>query len=173
MEFIPTSPAEVQEALCDEIEKVLSDMVFTDPQEKNAKMKAYPQSLPKRDEAQMTPAEDEEYTGEGEYQFEDPFPYTVVKIDTGTIADPVVVNTVLIVGIYDSNKKNQGHRTVLNIIQKINERFSKNPTLAGAFRMSEDSFKFAMPEEDSYPYFFGAINMSWQAPAFRREDKFA
>lgn len=173
MEFIPTSPAEVQECLCREIETVLSDMVFKNPQGEDAKMIAYSQALPKREESQMTPAEDEEYTGEEEFQNEDPFPYTVVKIDTGTIADPVIVNTVLIVGIYDEDKKNQGHRTVLNIIQKINERFSKNPTLAGAFRMSEDSFKFALPEDDSYPYFFGAINMSWQAPAFRREDKYA
>lgn len=173
MEFIPTSPAEVQTCLCDEIEKILSDMVFKSPQGEDTKMVAYPQSLPIRDESQSTPAEDEEYTGDEEFQAEDPFPYTIVKVDTGQIADPVIVNTVLIIGIYDNDKKNQGHRTVLNIIQKINERFSKNPTLAGAFRMSEDSFKFALAEEDSYPYYFGAIDMSWQAPAYRREDKFA
>lgn len=170
MEFIPMTPSDLQDALCEEIKKVLSDMIFTNPKGEEVEMQTFAQALPHRLESLETPAEDEEYTGEEDFQIGDPYPYTLVMIDTGKITEPIMIKMVLVIGIYDNDSKNQGHKRILNIIQKINERFTKNPTLKGVFCMSSDSFDFALPDDDTYPYFFGAVNMTWETAPYRREE---
>lgn len=163
MEFIPMTPSDLQDALCKEIKYVLSEMLFLNPKGEAVRMQTYAQSLPHRLESLDTPTDDEAYTG-------DPYPYTIVKIDTGKFTEPLIIKMALVIGIYDNDLKNQGHKRILNIIQKLNERFTKNPTLNGVFRMSLNSFDFVLPGDNTYPYFFGTVNMNWETTPYRREE---
>lgn len=123
-------------------------------------LRIYPQDLP----VQLSEEE------------QDPVPYIIVRINGG--ADPGgessfhTVKLVLVIGIWDDDRNNQGHKDVLNIIQKIYERFSKNPCL-NSRSVYTGQFDWALQEDSCFPYYFGACSMSFYISAIRREDPLA
>lgn len=103
---------------------------------------------------------------------EDPFPYIIVRLDTGGIdspADPHKVNVILLIGVYDDDKQNQGHKAVLEIIENIQTHYEKFPTLCGGNFQFTDPFQWALQDEPSYPYFYGACNLSFHLYGQRTE----
>ena len=103
----------------------------------------------------------------------DPVPYIIVRLNSGhDIGDGASVNAVkliVIIGIWDDDSTNQGHRDVMNIIQDIYERFSKTPSLKNKYAFAGD-FNWALQEDAYFPYHFGACSMAFNIPAIRRED---
>ena len=118
-----------------------------------AALKAYEQFLPKRRTKDA----------------EDPFPYVIVRIDGGGIenqTDPHKVAVILVIGIYDDNPANQGHKAVLEIIERIQPHYEGTPLLAGQF-VFDDPFNWVLQDEQSWPYFYGACNLTFKLPAPR------
>lgn len=108
---------------------------------------------------------------------DDPFPYIIVRIDSGDMKgeNPQHVKIRILIGIYDDGYDINGHKDVLNIIQKIYEQFAKNPVLEHKYVMKDDPqnpFIWALQDEDIYPYYYGAIEMTWETRAIRRESEF-
>lgn len=102
---------------------------------------------------------------------DDPFPYIIVRIDSGGISsqtDPHKVAVILLVGAYDDSPENQGHRIVLEVLEKIQHHYEETPLLSGQF-VFQDPFNWALQDEESYPYFFGAANLTFDLPATRRK----
>lgn len=105
----------------------------------------------------------------------DPFPYIVVRISKGGIAsprDPHKVDLFLLIGIYENDKRNIGHRAVLEIIETIQEHYEKHPTLCGGAFQFTDPFTWVLQDEPSYPYYFGGCNLSFNLAAPRTESRF-
>ena len=103
---------------------------------------------------------------------DDPYPYIIAKLDTGGIdtpTDPHKVNVILLIGIYDNDRQNQGHKTVLEIIERIQTHYEKSPTLGGGVFQFTDPFKWVLQDEPSWPYFYGACNLSFNLYAQRTE----
>lgn len=153
----------LQEELVKEIGVIFTGNLFKDSMGKDATINVYEQNLPIR--------EDEDAP--------DPVPYVIVRVETGTVksgVDPQEVFVTLLIGYFDDSPKNQGHKGVLGIIQRIQERFMKEPMLAGQFMFQNDEqhpFDWALQDEESFPYFFGAASMTFKTAAIRKEDKYA
>jgi len=148
-----------QEDLIEELRLLFKNRCFLNPAGKRVAINIYGQALPIIEDGTDV----------------DPMPYICVRLEEGSIANSTssqVVNTVLLIGVFDDSAENQGHKEVLNIIQKIQERFEKEPILAKRYRF-QDPFDWALQDEDTYPYYFGAIHMQWQTAAIRREDQYA
>lgn len=150
------TPLLLQKALVEDIKNILGNMRFCSPNG-SSEINIYPQNLPlrnRKDEKELVP-------------------YCIVRVLEGTIKEESKqeIKVYLIFGIYDDNKEQQGQETILNIIQKILERFSKNPVLDQNFLFS-GMFHWALEDEDQYPYYFGGIEMTWIAPGYEREDEF-
>lgn len=82
----------------------------------------------------------------------------------------------LLIGYFDDDAGNNGHKGVLGIIQKIQERFMKEPMLAKQFYFMNESSTHSTGHcrtEESFPYFFGAASMTFATAAIRKEDRFA
>lgn len=151
--------AVLQEKLCDEISLIFADDCFSDSSGERVKMNVFEQELPIRES-------DEDA---------DPVPYIIVRVEQGTTKsgnDAQEVLVTILIGYFDDNLKHNGHKGVLGIIQKIHERFEKNPMLAHMF-IFQDPFDWALQDEDSYPYYFGAISMTFRTAAIRKEDRYA
>lgn len=107
---------------------------------------------------------------------DDPAPYIIVRLsdgdDPGTRDSFNTVKLVIIIGIWDDDLEAHGHRDVLNIIQKIYERFQTNPNLNGV-AVSTGEFHWAIQQDGYFPYFFGACSMEFRIAALRREDRFS
>jgi len=161
---------QLQNDLAEEIERVLSDMIFQNPKGKQEHMKAYVQELPKREQT-VQPGSLMAEDGEEE----DPYPFCVVMMESGTIYNgEQTVNTVLVFGIFDDSLKNLGHRALMNVIHKVTERFIKNPVLRDMYQIdTRQGISWILDDEERYPYFIGGMTMSWNAYFVEREDRYA
>lgn len=160
---------ELQICLAAEVENITKDMLFQNPAGKETKLKAYLQSLPEKQA--VTWEEQREECTDGE---DSPYPYCIVRIDSGEFTDmasPQIVKVFLIFGLYNSGMEAQGHARILTIIQRISERFRKDPVLNGQF-VAQTSCKWTLQDEDEYPYYFGGMEMAWETAAIEREGKF-
>ncbi len=154
------TPVMLQDELVEEIKRLLSNSSFKTPAGERAPMNVFAQSIP------VNETDDDE----------DPIPYVIVRLnsgdDPGTRDSNHTVKLVVIVGIWDDALDNQGHRDVLNVVQKIYHRFQTNPNLNNKAVHSGD-FSWALQEDGYYPYSFGACSLSFHIAAIRREDELA
>lgn len=153
------TPWDLQKSLIAEIEELLAQM-----QLKNAAgedvfgVKGYEQRLP-----EITDDE------ENQSQF---FPYFIVRIEEGntpTDDEPWLVGTTVLFGICDYDKETNGHRTILEMITKVTNRFLERPLLDSKFRANQN-VSFALQDEDTYPFYFGAIDIKFYVPKIGRSD---
>lgn len=152
----------LQKELMKDIGNIFEKDLFKDSLGKYVSLNIYAQNLPIRDDEDAP----------------DPVPYIVVRVLDGKVkgwVEAQEVQVMLILGCFDDNINNDGHEILLELIQKIEERFLKNPILSKQFMFLNDEqhpFEWALQEEESFPYFFGAISMSFRTPTIRKEDKY-
>lgn len=154
------TPLELQDELVAEMTKILDGYLYKTPAGERVPINVFAQSIPVNET-------DED---------EDPVPYIIVRLNSGEDKGGRdsfnTVKLVVIIGIYDDGVYAQGHRDVMNIIQKVYERFYKNPNLNGK-AVYTGEFDWAMQEDTYYPYSFGACSMTFNIAAIRREDRLA
>ena len=154
------TPLELQDELVGEMSRILDGYTYKTPEGERIPINVFAQNIP------MAETDDEN----------DSIPYIIVRLssgeDDGTRDSINTVSIVVVVGIWDDALDAQGHRDVMNIIQKIYQRFHENPGLNGK-AVYTGEFKWAIQEDDYYPYNFGACYMKFQIAAIRREDYLA
>lgn len=99
-------------------------------------------------------------------------PYLSVAIGRGTQDDadsPENVTVTLTFGIFNDDKDNNGHITILNMIETIRQRFFKDRLLAGKYYLVLP-FDWQLNDEEAWPYFFGGIETHWNIPPILPED---
>lgn len=153
---------QLQKDLITEIKKLLRELRCKDAQGKTVEgVTGYRQQLP-------VVLEDDE----------DPskyFPYFIVRLQDGETkddADPWTVTTDIILGIYDDSTDTNGHLDILWMIQKIIDRFAAEPLLCGKYR-ADPEISWALQDEDTYPFYFGGIELKFSVPKIERRDPYA
>jgi hypothetical protein len=148
--------------LVSELQELFSELKLKSIDDGYKKLSIYKQALP-------IPADEDP----------EPFPYIVVRtVDGGTTSPSKseVVRVALMIGIFDDDTKNQGYSDLLNIIEKIKNHFEKFPILKSMYsRLTSEEYplKWTLSEEDTYPYFFAGIEMSFAMPKVIREDLYS
>lgn len=171
------TPLFFQEALAEEIREITKGMLFCQPESKErVPLQVHAQALPVPQKKKNYPvaADSIEYAGSEEEEAVFDCPWCLVKMDGGKIPginQRQEIRVAVCFGIFDDSPENKGHQTILNLIQKTYERFAKNPLLQGQYTC-QGNFEWALQEEDTFPYFFGAISMQFSFWGFRRESKF-
>lgn len=154
------TPLELQDELTGEVSRILDGYTYKTPNGERVPINVFAQNIP------MNETDDED----------DPVPYIIVRLssgeDDGTRDSFNTVSIVVIVGIWDDALDVQGHRDVMNIIQKIYQRFHENPDLNSKAAYAGE-FSWAIQDDEYYPYSFGACHMKFHIAAVRREDYLA
>ena len=154
------TPLMLQDELVEEMKRLLEGYRYKNPTGERVPMQVFAQNIP------VNETDDDE----------DPIPYVIVRLNSGSDAgirdSSNTVKLVIIIGIWDDALDAQGHRDVMNIIQKVYERFHTNPNLNNLAVYNGD-FNWALQEDGYYPYSFGACTLSFHIAAIRREDRFA
>lgn len=166
---------ELQRDLVKEIRKITDGMRFKSPKGEDISLNVFEQNLPMR-EIKKSGLPDEELDEDDE-ELQEQFPYMIVRLDSGKSESPEkahMIKTILIAGIFDNSLKADGYKNVLNIFEKIRERFRKNPVLNARY-IAGNEMAWALQDDDesTFPYFFGAMYMEWITAEFRREDELA
>lgn len=162
---------QLQKDLAEEIEFILSDMIFKDPKGKPAHMKSYEQKLPKREQTIKLGNLMSEETDD-----EDPYPFCIVRMESGAVyAEAQKVRTILVFGIFDDEFDNQGDKILMNVLNRVSERFIRNPVLKNMYRLNcENGINWILDDEERYPYYIGGMEMEWDAYFIgKEEDRYA
>lgn len=159
---------QLQKDLADEIEGICSDMLFKDPGGTLENMRTFCQSLPKREQNVKIGDLMQEETGDER----DPYPYCVVRAESGSVAmGGQKMTVILVIGIFNDDVQNNGHQELINVISRITERFVKDPVLKERYRLDlETGLQWILDDEDRFPYFLGGIEMTWETFFVERED---
>ncbi len=169
------TPLFCQEALVREVERITADMRFQNPKGGDLlPLRVFSQSLPvpqKKEGGSLSGEDTIEYQDGEEEEAIFQCPWCLVKIDGGKVPEingGQEVSFGICFGVFRDDVRNQGHREILNLISRVYERFAKNPLLDGQYTCT-GTFQWNLAEEDTYPYFFGAIAASFTFTGFRRE----
>ena len=167
----------LQEELAEELGKILSGIRLRNPQGEMSSIHIFEQLLPMPEpsDEEKIPEELLENGLAEEQTVPDPYPYVIVRIGDGEIKDEnsaQEANITLLIGTYEPDYDKQGHKDVLNIIAKVYERFVKMPVLNGKYTIQYPVL-WTLPEEESYPFYFGGMNLTFETAAVRREDPYA
>lgn len=167
----------LQDCIAEELKKIFEGFQLMDPKGNMRDINIFRQNLPMPEAEMQTniPCEQLENGLAEEIPREDPYPYIIVRIEDGEIKDEAstqTVNTILVIGIYDGSYDKHGSKDVMNVIQKIYERFAKHPVLGKKYTI-QYPIKWMLQEEESYPYYFGGMALIWETAAIRREDEYA
>lgn len=98
-------------------------------------------------------------------------PYAVVRMTGGQIEDdnsPQKVEFSLVICAYDLGNAREGYQDVTNIKEDIIQRFCTRPYFGGAFTVLKP-IVWAMQQDDTHPYYFGACNLTCTAPAMTQD----
>lgn len=154
------TPLDLQDELVVELKRLFSDYLYKNPAGERVPINVYKQNIP------VNETDDET----------DPIPYIIVRLnngrDDGKKDSFNTVKLVVIIATFDDALDSQGYRDVLNIIQKIYQRFQTNPNLNGKAAYSGE-FNWVLQDDNYYPYAFGACSLEFCIAAIRREDPFA
>ena len=146
---------ELQIAIMDDLAALFKDRQYKDPEGNMVAPSIFKQQLPKRQSE-----EDEQ-----------PFPYIIVRLNFGNIeahTDPHTVSVLLVIGAYDDDPANEGHDSVMEMIELIHRHYEERPIIPGtAFKFSLP-FNWVLQDEESYPYFIGVASTVWNITEPRR-----
>ncbi|MFW6680669.1 hypothetical protein ACOAOT_23890 [Lacrimispora sp. AGF001] len=174
------TPLFFQQALADEVKRLTDDMLFHTAKNGDnlVHLEVFLQSLPipvfKNDDQLSTDFSSFEYENG---QIDDQIlkcPWCIVKIINGEIPginEAQLLNVAICFGIFNDDVKNQGHREMLNLFQRVYSRFAVDPLLDKQYTCTGE-FEWALQDEDTHPYFFGAISTKFKMAGYRRENKF-
>lgn len=154
---------ELQRALGKEIKKITKGMLLKNVTQEETEIHVFYQMLPKKEISRGE---------ERQKGIKEPFPYCIVRVLEGEIESldvPQTVKILLLFGVFEEDKQGQGHEVILNLIQRVQERFYKNPILANTFVM-KNHMEWSLQEEDTYPYYYGGVLTTWDTPVIRREE---
>lgn len=98
-------------------------------------------------------------------------PYIVVRMAGGEIKNDnstQVVEFSIVICAYDEGIKREGYQDVANIKEDIVQRACTAPYFGGAFTILKP-IVWAMQQDDTTPYYFGAVSLNCTAPAMTQD----
>jgi len=102
---------------------------------------------------------------------EPPEPYVIVRLPEGELPEAGAAQTMeamLIVCVCDPSPDRQGFRDALHIVNTILLHYGENG-LVGRRYVLHYPIKWAAQEEDTHPYYFAAMALSFEGPAIFKE----
>lgn len=168
------TPILLQDAFVRELKELFRDYRLVDPRGGMRPLNVFAQYLPKRehDMTQKTTRGKLE-SGLAPNVSRDPyFPYICVNLTAGEIPEgrnaDHTITTVLVIGVYENGLDRQGARDVLNIIDRIYDRYSRMPVMGKRYVL-KFPINWYLQEDEPHKYFFGGMELDWLVPAIRRE----
>ena len=159
--------SDLEECLAAEFAALFSRMTFSNSVGKKVPLKSFVHALPVRQgyDGYDSPVDDDDL----------PEPYIIAEVTGGKQASPDdahLVTAAAVVCVCDDDTARQGHKDILTIIHRIIERFDKNPLLVGKF-VFRHPLEWTLSDEDTYPYYYGGLLLTFEVPAIQREDPLA
>lgn len=158
----------LEQSLISEIEALSSEIRLEGIDGLEKRLKGYAEAIPQI----PLPVNWNEEAGDGfgEIDPEDALiPYFIVKTTEISYQEGEgVVKLYLLFCICDHSQEMQGYQTLWNLLNRITGRFRANTVLDAFY--CEKRMRAVIQDEDTYPYFFGGIEMEWNLPEMEEDE---
>lgn len=160
---------QLQEYLISEIQEITKSLNLLDESKKEAILKGYIQAIPV-----LPVMSDLSFEEESESLSDNKlFPYFVVRVGDvgyhrGDTGEDNQAHVMLVFAIYDDSPDMKGYFSLVAAIESVIKRFQTNQVLGPFY--CERSMEAAFQEDDTFPYFFGGIEMVWNLPDLETEE---
>lgn len=150
---------EFQDDLKNELEKLFENFRLTGTDGKPAKFNIYKNDTP------MLMANDEDALA----------PYIVIRLDSGKHHEETGrgvqdIKVLILICIFNDDENYIGTDDVLIAIQRIIEKFTVKPALSKYYRIGE--VDWTVGDTETFPYFFGGVELTFAVPSYTREDDY-
>ena len=149
-------PTLLQDCLVDELKNLFSGFTLKNVKGEESPLNIYPQGLPA-------------IKGQKDTKH---YPFVVVKLQDGEDPDrdaPYTCRIMFFCGIYDDADNYQGHKDLLNVMQKIYAHIMRKRLFAGKYE-AQYPITWALTEEDLYPQYYGAVESTWAVGKVTMQD---
>lgn len=150
----------LQDAIVEDLEQLFKHFSLVNSQGVERAVNIFPQGPPIRE------GDDEETDAEAP-----PEPYVTVKLSEGELPEQdarQTVSVVLLICVHDPDPNRQGYRDALRIVHEIIRHYGRDGTVAGRYE-AQYPIRWAAQEEDTHPYYFAAVGLSFYTPAIFKE----
>ena len=172
----------LQDAVVADLEQLFKGETLKNSAGVEREIRVFPQDLPIRAGADIEPdpepveedleAEQPEDQPTAETEPEDvPEPYVIVRIPGGELPDQDTrqqVEAILVVCVCDPDPGRQGFRDALHIVNTILTHYGKNSIVGRRYEV-QYPIKWVTQEEDTHPYYFAGMALTFAAPAIFKE----
>lgn len=150
----------LQDAVVEDLKRLFEHFTLVNSLGVERAVNIFPQDLPVR------AGDDEETDAEAP-----PEPYVIVRLSEGTLTEQDArqsVEAVMVICVHDPDPNRQGHRDALHIVNEIVRHYGRDGIVAGRYE-AQYPIRWATQEEDTHPYYFAAVGLSFYAPAIFKE----
>lgn len=157
------------QCLIKKIEELAGSIALIGVQKEKRFLKGYAESIP-----QQPLTSDWEKADGDLLEDTDPedalIPYLIVKTtEISYQEEGAEAKVYLLFCICDHSEQMEGYQTLWNLLNRVTGYFRANSVLDAFY--CERTMKAVVQEEDTYPYFFGGIEMTWNLPDLEEEEK--
>lgn len=148
-------PIDLQKGLKSRLETVFADKTFRNPDGEEVPVSIFEQHLPEKDQKDVS--------------F---YPYIIVQLQYGQQASNIgqhEIAVMFIVGVYDEGPDKKGHTQLVDIMQTLFTSLEEYPLQNDLYELTFP-LKWGFHDEDTFPYYFGAVETNWSVPTNRRKD---
>lgn len=149
-----------------ELNRIFEGMIFENSSGKKSSMHVFKQDYPIRKF---------NADGEDEEDEDDVFPYCLVRVENGTSGSIQAVDITLTFGICERSEENNGEIRILNLIERVCQYFLNKRVIGEKFRLDYNiPIRWGLPteKENTYPYFYGLMEMTWNSFYEAKEDNY-
>lgn len=150
----------LQDAIVEDLKQLFRHFTLVNSLGVERAVNIYPQGPPIRI------GDDEETDAEAP-----PEPYVAVKLSEGELPEQdarQTVGVVLIICVHDPDPNRQGYRDALHIVNEIVRHYGQDGIVAGRYE-AQYPIRWATQEEETHPYYFAAVGLTFYAPAIFKE----
>lgn len=167
---------ELQNNLIKEIERITQDMELINRKGEHARLKGYQHAIPffsvtpdgADPDGGLLLEDDSANGGETTEDEMDLFPYFITRVDSADYQDDGgQAKVLLLFAVYDDDPHMRGYYSLAAVMERVISRFRQENVL-GAF-WCERKISMAFQDDDTYPQFFGAMEMIWHLPDISME----
>lgn len=172
----------LQDAVVADLEQLFKGETLKNSAGVEREIRVFPQDLPIRAGADIEPEPDPveedleagqlEGQATAETEPEDvPEPYVIVRIPGGELPDQDArqqVEVILVVCVQDPDPGRQGFRDALHIVNTILTHYGANSIVGRRYEV-QYPIKWVTQEEDTHPYYFAGMALTFAAPAIFKE----
>ena len=144
----------------EELQKILCDVYMKNTSGQEVGVTVYRNRLPV-----VTEDEDDE----SKY-----FPYAIARLSDANTDEnkPWQQRVYVLLGVYDDDLNGAGYLHILTMMERITDRYLQEPLLNHKYR-AEPKMSTDIQEEDTYPYYFGVVEMIFNIPKIERRDDYS